>query len=209
MYLGNAWSQSHCKDWRQKRSLTLQMTSRCLLLENELSCRQWSTSSCQRLHFTWKSVNVCAPPGWRKTAEWSDVKSNICLLQSASRFMQMLPLCYTDIITGLYIISKFSYLGFFIQNKGSTFWTNQQIQLQKQILSAAKMDKQKLKIIHCRTASCWADCPSACTCSSLRDVEPPASSASVWPLPTCPAGCNSQPAEAKTEAQERGFHSWK
>lgn len=63
------------------------------------------------------------------------------VLQSASRFMQMLPLCYTNIITGLYTISKLSYLGFFIQNKDSTFWTNQQIQLQKQILSAAKMDK--------------------------------------------------------------------
>lgn len=63
------------------------------------------------------------------------------VLQSAPRILHMLPLCYTDTITGLYTISKLSYLGFFIQNKGSTFWTNQQIQFQKQILSAAKMDK--------------------------------------------------------------------
>lgn len=44
-------------------SLTLQMTSRCLLLANELSCRQRSTSSCQCLHFTSNSVSVCVPPG--------------------------------------------------------------------------------------------------------------------------------------------------
>lgn len=67
---------------RQEGSLTLQMTSKCLLLEKEPSCRQWSTSSCQRLHFTWKSVNVCAPPGWRKTAECLHVNNrNLCLNQ--------------------------------------------------------------------------------------------------------------------------------
>lgn len=60
---------------------------------------------------------------------------------------------------------------------------------------------------HCRMASCWADCPSACTCSLRRDVEQLASLASAWPPPTCPAGCNSQPAEGKTKACENHFHN--
>lgn len=115
MYLGNAWSQGHCKDRRQKRPLTLQMTSRCLLLEKELSCRQWSTSSCHRLHLTWKSVNVCAPPGWRKTAECSDVKNH----QLCFNRLPDLCKCY--------------------------LWTNQQIQLHKQILSAVKNGQIKVE----------------------------------------------------------------
>lgn len=143
------------------------MTSKCLLLEKEPSCRQWSTSSCQRLHFTWKSVNVCAPPGWRKMAE----RLESVLTRSEYLFEP---------------ISKFNF--------------------QNIILSAAKTDKWKLEVVHCRTASCWADCPSACTCSSLQDGEPPASSASAGPPLTFPAGCNSQPAEAKTEAQDWRFH---
>lgn len=55
--------------------------------------------------------------------------------------------------------------------------------------------------IHCRMASCWAACPSACTCSLLRDVEQLASLASAWPPPTCPAGCNSQPAKDKNQSR--------
>lgn len=109
-----------------KRELTLQMTSRCLLLEKELSCRQWSTSSCQRLHFTWKSVNVCAPPGWRKTAECPDVKTAVSISS---------PIC-ANVTSVLHQhdnrpVSRLSYLGFFIQNKVSTLWTNRQVQLQK------------------------------------------------------------------------------
>lgn len=76
-YVGMAGVEVGVTSPHKKGSLTLQMTSRCLLVEKELSCRQWSTSSCQRLHFTWKSVNVCAPPGWRKTAECSHVSASI------------------------------------------------------------------------------------------------------------------------------------
>lgn len=88
----------------------------------------------------------------------------------------------------------------------STFWNQSASSTSKTNFISSKNGQIKVENIHCRMASCWADCPSACTCSSLQDEEPPASSASVWPLPTCPAGCNSQPAEAKTEAQDKRFH---
>lgn len=60
----------------------------------------------------------------------------------------------------------------------------------------------KSVFLHCRRASCWEECPSACTCSCKQAAGWSASPASVWLLPTCPVAHNSPPAQTRHRTRE-------
>lgn len=53
--------------------------------------------------------------------------------------------------------------------------------------------------LRCKRASCWADCPSACTCSWQQAAGWPFSPASVWLCPSCPAERSQSPARATSK----------
>lgn len=70
-------------------------------------------------------------------------------------------------------------------------------------LTKCKSEAHAQLLLHCRRASCWADCPSACTSSWQLVVGWPVSPASVWLYPSCPAARSRSPAQATNRARDK------